>query len=373
MRFKSVSIKLLMIPGALVLVIAILAASLPMAARWFIEYRYGAVLSSQHVQLNISHVGKNRTLISDLKWGKDVSADLVSVSYTLGGWGLPALERLTVSGLTINAVYDAGQGVLIDPVSQGSQTPVPPHLQNRASPDFKTMAASYFPHLPDRIEINNARLVLKMNQRVTVIPFNGSLAINKSDQQMRCEAKFYPFGRQVALKTRIHAVSGLETFHLNARAFDLDPLFDFLGKTSAWSGVTDWSVEKLTHNTWQIELSDMILTRPDGIKIPHAVARILKEPHQITMLGEVNVFHPVFSSLSASGRAQVMLDPSGSGIQDATLTCETRPMEKLALQHTDVSGVVEQPLAALSVHLKDHMVDGNMTISFSQTQFENQD
>ncbi|EMS80621.1 intermembrane phospholipid transport protein YdbH family protein [Desulfotignum phosphitoxidans] len=373
MRFKSLSIKLLMILGGVALVLAILAVNLPMVAQWFIEYRYGAVLSSQHVQFKVSHVGKNRTLISDLKWGKDMSADLVSVSYAFDGWGVPTLKHLTLSGLTINAMYDSEQGVLIDPVLQGSLTSEPPHLKDSASVDFKTRAASYVSYLPKQIEINNARLILKMNQDVTVIPFNGALAMNKSDQEMVCEAKFYPFGQQVTLKTRVHAVTGLETFHLNARAFDLDPLVDFLTvKKSPWSGITDWSVEKLTHNTWQIELSDMIMSRPDGIKIPHAVARILKEPHQITVLGEMGVSHPDFSDLTGSGRAQVMLDASGFGIRDVNLTWETRPMEKLAFRHTDVTGVVEQPFAALSLHIKDHAVDGNMTVSFSQTHIEKQ-
>jgi hypothetical protein len=371
MRFKSLGINLLMILGGVALVLAILALNLPMVAQWFIEYRYGTLLSSQQVQFKVSHVGKNRTLISDLTWGKDVSADLVSVSYGFGGWGVPVLKRLTVSGLTINAVYDAGQGVLIDPVFQGSQNPVPPHVRDRASADFKTMAAPYVSYLPDRIEINNARLILKMNQGGTVVPFNGSLAMNKSDQQMVCETEFYPFGQPVTLKTRVHAVAGLETFHLKARRFDLDPLVKFLPvKTTAWSGITDWSVEKLTHNTWQAELSDMILTRPDGIKIPHAVARILKEPHQITVLGELGVSHPDFSDLTASGRAQVMLDASGFGIRDVNLTCETRPMEKLAFQHTGVTGVLEQPFAAVSLHIKDHVVDGNMAVSFSQAHIE---
>lgn len=372
MRFKTLSIKLLMILGAVALVLAILAINLPVVAQWFIEYRYKALLSSRQLQFNVSHVGKNQTLISDLKWGKDMSADLVSVSYAFDGWGLPTLKHLSLSGLTINAVYDPKLGFLIDTVFQGSPTPLP--LHDNASVDFKAMAASYVSYLPDQIEVNNARLILKMDQGVTVIPFNGSLAMNKSDQQMVCDAKFYPFGQQVTLKTRVHAVAGLETFHLKSRAFNLDPLVRFLPvKKKAWSGITDWSVEKMTHNTWQIELSDMIMTRPDVIKIPYAVARILKEPHQVTVLAEMGVSHPVFSDLTASGRAQVMLDASGSGIKDVNLTCETRPMEKLTFQQKGITALLEQPLAAVSLHMKDHTIDGNIRVFFSQAHIEKKD
>ncbi len=374
MRCKYVIIPVLILSGGIFLILAVLALNLPAAAQWFIESRYPTLLDDHSLQFKISHVGKNRTLVSDLGWGKDVSADLVSVSYEFDGWGLPTLNRLTLSGLTINAEYDAGQGIWIDSVFQGEPASLSRHSSDGTSGGVKAMAASYLSYMPDQIEVNNARVILKMNQRVTVIPFTGSLSINKSRQQMVCDAAFYPLGQQVTLKTQLHAVAGMETFHLKARAFDLAPLFRFLPvKNRDWSGITDWSVEKLTHNTWQVALSDMMFNGPDGIRIPHAVARVLKEDHQITVLGDAGISPPFLSDLAVTGRARVMLDSSGLGVQGVDLACETRPMKKMALQHTGITARLEQPLAALSLHIKDHDMDGNITVSFSQTNVEKQD
>ena len=374
MRFKSVSLKILMIVGAVTLVLALLALNLPVAVQWFIQYRYGDLLSSQQVQLNVSHVGKNRTLVSDLKWGRDISLELAAVSYDSQGFHLPAVRNLTLSGLTIQGQYDSEQGLVIDQVFQDEKMSFASASEDGSSVDVNTIPSAWLPYLPDRIQVNNARMILTMNQNVTVIPFNGSLTISKSDHQVVCEAAFYPFGQPVTLKTRIHSVTGMETFLLQADSFNFRPLAGFLPLKNKrlLPGIADWSVEKLTHNTWQVAVSDMMLTGPDGLVIPYATARILKEEHQLTVLGEAGVSHSIFSDMAASGRARILLDPSGSGVQDVELTCETHPIKQLVLKHKEISAQMEQPLAAVSLQMKNQVIDGNLKVSFSQAGVQKQ-
>jgi len=93
MRSKYVIIPGLIVFGGISLILAVLAFNLPATAQWFIESRYQALLDAHSVQFTVSHVGKNRTLVSDLGWGKDISADLVSVSYAFDGWG----QKMTTS------------------------------------------------------------------------------------------------------------------------------------------------------------------------------------------------------------------------------------------------------------------------------------
>ncbi len=111
-------------------------------------------------------------------------------------------------------------------------------------------------------------------------------------------------------------------------------------------------MEKLTHNTWQVAVSDMNAETPDKLVISHATARVLTEGRQISLLGEAGISHPMCSDLTAAGRVKVVLNPSGSGIREVTLTCETHPLKQLVVQHKDITARVEQPLAALSVQMK---------------------
>jgi len=374
MRFKSAGKKILVILGTAALVVLVLAVNLPMAVQWFIHYRYGPLLSSSRLAFEVSHVGKNRTLVSDLRWGRDISADMVSVSYDIQGLSMPDLQRLTLSGLTIQTRYDSDQGLVIDPVSskdspQGQQT-----SGIRRTKRIDQIPVPDLAFLPDQIQVSNARLVLTMNQKVTVIPFHVSLTVNKSGRQMVCDAVFYPFGQPVTLKTRLHPVAGIETFLLEARSFDFQPVADFMSmtETAVLPGTLNWSVEKQTHNTWQAVVSELVMKQPEGLMIPSAGARILKEGRQITVLAEAGVSHPFVSDLTASGRALVMLTASGFGVQRVDLICETRPVEKLTLRHKNVRALLEQPLASLTLQMKGNDIDGNLMVSFTQTRIQHQ-
>jgi hypothetical protein len=374
MRFKSAGITVLVILGAAALVVLVLAVNLPMVIQWVIHHRYGPLLSSSRLAFQVSHVGKNRTLVSDLRWGRDISADLVSVSYDLQGLSMPALQNLTLSGLTVQARYDSDQGLVIDPVFPEGSVLLRQASENRGTKGDNQIPVPDLTFLPDQIQVTNARMILTMNQQVAVIPFNVSLAVNKSGRQVVCEAVFYPFGQPVTLKTRLHPVAGFETFLLGARAFDFQPMADFLSmkKTAMLPGTLDWSVEKQTRNTWQVSVSDLVMKQPDGLVIPSAGARILKEGRQITVLAEAGVSHPFISDLTASGRALVMMEPSSFGVQNVDLTCETRPMETLTLRHRNVKALLEQPLAALTLRMNGNDIDGNLMVSFTQTRFQHQ-
>ena len=374
MRFKSAGKKILVILGAAALVVLVLAINLPMAVQWFIHYRYGPLLSSSRLAFEVSHIGKNRTLVSDFQWGRDISADMISVSYDIQGLGMPALQRLTLSGLTIQARYEPDQGLVIDPVFSKD-----PFLGQKSAGNRETKGGNQIPvtdltFLPDQIEVSNARLILTMNQAVTVIPFNVSFAVNKSGRQVVCDAAFYPFGQPVTLKTRLHPVAGIESFLLEARSFDFQPVADFLSvkKTAVLPGTMDWSVEKQTHNTWQVTISDMVMKQPEGLMVSSVGARILKEGQQITVLAEAGVSHPMISDLTASGRALVTLASYGFGVQRLDLTCETRPRQKLILRHKDVKVLLEQPLAALTLRVNGNDIDGNLEVSFTQSRVQHQ-
>lgn len=368
MRFKPVLTAVLVILAGMILAVALLAANLPMAAQWVIQHRYGSVLSSRQMQFQVSHVGKDRAMVTGLKWGSGISADLAVISYDIQGFRLPDLQNLTLTGLTVEARYDPEHGLVVDPVFQKEKAPQIPLSGNGA--------VDWLPYLPDRVQVTNARLILTMNQKVMVIPFTGSLSKDRSARQVVCEAVFHPFGQPVTLKTRVHPVAGVETFHLKARGFDFQPLlagFLSMDKKAVWPGISDWSVEKSTHNTWEVVLSDMMMASPAGLVIPHFQARALMEPHQVSVLGEVGMAHPFVSDLRASIRALVVRDPSGSGFQGMDLVCEMQPMEKVTVRHQGAAAVLQQPLAALSLHVKDRLVDGVLTTSFSQADLQRQE
>lgn len=377
MRFKNLGISVLVVLGILALGLAILAANLPFAAQRLIEYRFHPVLSAQNLRFTLAHVGVSRTLVSDLGWGQDISADLVDIVYDLRGRHLPAIRQLTLSGLTVKAQVDPDQGIVIDGVLPGKDFRPSPGGAGAAldrfpasgGREFKRMLTPYLPFLPEQIQISNSRLMLAVDGKMIQIPFDATLSVDKSHQKAVCHATLYPFGQPVSLTARVDAAAGVETFRLAARAFDVHPLADFLPPVAGkgLSGTIDLTVEKLFHNTWQVSISGLGVAGPEGPKIPHASARILRDENRITLLGQLGLAHPAFGDLAVFSRTLVVLDPSGSGIQEIDMVCETQPRDTLALIRDNTRVDLNRPLAALSLQIRDRAVSGNLVVTFLET------
>ncbi|MCF8114326.1 MAG: YdbH domain-containing protein, partial [Desulfotignum sp.] len=342
------------------------------------EQRYHKVLAEQNLRFKVSHVGVTRTLVSDLEWGTNVSADLADITYDLGGFNLPAPKRLTLSGLQVNALYDPKKGMVVDGIFMGTDLPSLPDKTGTSaarSPAagygkaFNNVLAPYITFLPEQVIVNNGKLVLTMDNKTIQIPFDISLLLNKNRGTAVCNAVLYPFGQPVTITSRINFTSGMETFRLEARSFELGNLVSFFPRKmgQVLSGSPDLFVEKLSRNNWQVSLSGLDLSGPDGPQIPRATARILKQGNQVTVLGELGLSHPDFQNLSVFGRTLLTLNPSGSGIQEIDLTCETQPMEMLTLQQGLVSAGLDRPQAALSLQIRDQVITGSLVVSFLKT------
>lgn len=377
MRLKTLGISVLAVLGILAFGLAILAVSLPFGAQRFIEHRYHPVLSAQNLRFTLAHVGISRTLVSDLGWGQDISADLADIAYNLRGRQLPAIRQLTLSGLTVKARVDPDQGIVIDGVLPGKDFlpfsgragSTPARSPAPGGRGFKKMLAPYLPFLPEQIQISNGRLMLSLDGRMIQIPFDATLSLDKTQQTAECLAVFYLFGQPVSVTARIDAAAGVEIFRLETRSFDVHHLADFLppGVGKGLSGTTDLTVEKLFHNTWQVSMSGLGIVGPEGPKIPNASVRILKDENRITLLGELGLAHPTFGDLAVFSRTLVVLDPSGSGIQEIDMVCETQPRDTLSLNWENTHVELNRPLAALSLQIREHAVSGSLVVTFLET------
>jgi hypothetical protein len=379
MRYKILGISVLAVLGILAMGMAILAANLPFVAQKVIEQRFGQVLAMQNLGFTVSHVGLTRTLVSDLEWGKDITADLADVSYAIDGFKMPVPGRLILSGLQIKALYDSKRGMVIDGVFLGTAPPPLPDGSGSAASrapgasagTLKKMLEPYLPFLPEQVIVNSGNLSLTLEDKTIQIPFDLTLSLNKTHGVAECVANLHPLGQPVTITSRIDLSAGLETFRLEARAFNPGLLAAFLPLDigRGMSGSTDLTLEKRSHNNWQVTLAGagLALSGPDGLQISRATARILKHENQVTVLGQLGLFHPVFDSLAVSGRALWTLDASGSGIQGIELACETQPMDRLTLNQGKVSAGLERPQAALSMQIQDQAVTGSLQVSFMET------
>ncbi|MCA1794421.1 MAG: YdbH domain-containing protein [Desulfobacteraceae bacterium] len=369
MRYKSFFIAAFVI---VLISLAFVLAGLPVLAQHFIENRFHQVLTEQNAAFTLQRVGLTQTLVSDLRLGTDVSADLVHVTYDLQGLDLPVPRHLTISGLQVKAGYDKTTGFVIDGIagraaSPGTAKPKTPKKEMA----LHDVVTTWLPFLPDKIVLQNAGLTVTIENQTVRIPFDMDIFVDKTQKTATCNATLYPFGQPITVTTRLDTSATIKAFTLQALAFDSGHLARFLPETLGplLSGSLDLMVEQTSHNNWQISVSGLHPDIPGGFGMDRISLRMLKDHSRIMILGQFGLSHPLLSDLVFSSRAVVEMDQAGGGgIPGFELTCESQPTEAVVLENQHLSARMERPLVTLSLKGTNQTIAGNFSVRASQTQ-----
>jgi len=374
MRFKTFGITLAVIIVVLALGLSILYAGLPFFAQRFIEDRYQQVLTEHNATFAIRHVGVTHALVSDLQWGKDISADMVQLTYDLQGLDVPAARRLVISGLNVKALYDKNKGVVIDGIPLDIAGPASLEMQPKQG-SAKNRAADWTAFLPQNIVLHNAAVTINVQNKIVRIPCDLEISVDKTQKTAACTAVFHPFGETMFLTTRVDLGGTIKTFKLEALDFALHHLAQFLPEYLApvLSGAPDLIIEQVSHNNWQVALSGLYPDQTWGFGMGRINARILKDHSQIIVLGQFNLLHPLLSDLDFTSRALLEMNQAGTNMVKFDLACESQPTDLVALENKNLSASMDQPLVTLSLHGNNQKVEGNVSVRASQTLIRQKD
>ncbi len=366
MRYKTFGIPVLVILLILALGLSVLYAGLPFFAQKFIEKRYHQVLTEHNAAFAVQHVGLTRTLLSDLRFGNDISADLVQLTYDPQGIDLPVAKELVISGLRIKAKYHDNR-LSIDGVSE--------HIAGMAAKDSPTgkkrapkKGSDWMSQLPERFVLQNAAMVLTVKNQPVRIPWNMEILLDKAQKTAFCNTSMYPFGQTVSLATRVDFDGNIQSFKLEALSFALNHLTRFLPEHLApmLSGAPDLVIEQVSHNNWQVALSGLHPDNTRGFGMDHINARILHDHGQIIVLGEFGLTHPLVSDLRFSSRTLVKMDPADAENIRFEATCESQPTDRVVLADENLSAGMDQPLITLSLQGNNQFVEGTMSVRSAQ-------
>ncbi len=367
MRYKSFVIAAFVI---MLISLAFVWAGLPVLAQRFIETRFHQVLTEHEAAFTVQRVGLTQTVVSDLRLGTDVSADLVHVTYDLQGLDLPVPGSLTISGLQVKAGYDKNKGFFIDGIvgrdaDPGTAKPGTPKKDTA----LQQVVSTWLPFLPDKIVLQNAGLTVTIDNQTVRIPFEIDIFVDKTNKTATCSATLYPFGQTITVTTRVDTAATIKAFTLQALGFDPRYLARFLPETLGplLSGPLDLIVEQTSHNNWQASLSGLHPDIPGGFGMDRINVRMLKDHSQIILLGQFGLSHPLLSDLVFSSRAVVEMDQAGGNILGFELTCESQPTEAVVLDNQHLFASMDRPLVTLSLKGKKQTIAGNFSARASQT------
>jgi len=366
MRFKSFGIPVLVILLFLALGLSILYAGLPFIAQRIIEKRYHQVLTAHNAAFAVQHVGLTRTLVSDLRFGRDISADLVKLTYEPQGIRLPEARELAISGLRITAQYQDNR-LSIDGLSEhiaGMAAKTRPSGTGRTSQKMSDWVAQ----LPERFVFQNAAMVVTVKNKPVRIPWDMEILLDKAQKTATCTATVYPFGQTVSLAARVDLDGNIQSFKLETLSFALHHLARFLPERLApmLSGAPDLVIEQVSHNNWEVALTGLHPENTRGFGMDRIFARILKDHSQFIVLGEFSLTHPLLSDLAFYSRTLVDTAPPDGENVTFEVTGESQPTDRVALADETLSAVMDQPLITLSLQGSSQAVEGTMSVRSGQ-------
>ena len=175
-------------------------------------------LTPSDLKFKIEKIGLTHTLVSRIRIGKVLSVDLMDFQYGLKDLKRFALEKITVSGLTLYARVDADKNLRINgeifpgkikETLEGSGVTVD-------SPVVDLDA--FLDYLPKKMVLNKANLSITTSDRQILVPFEVLSSLDIDKKKAVLTARFYPFGQTVETIIGGDLTSGIERIRIQAPA-----------------------------------------------------------------------------------------------------------------------------------------------------------
>jgi hypothetical protein len=296
-------------------------------------------LVSSDLEYKIEKIGVTHTLVSRIRVGQVLSADLIDFQYHLEDLKHFQLDKITISGLTLYAALDADNQVYVN----GEKFPEKPHpdqaddtrvQKNKNSADpLMANLDSFLDFLPKKVVLKDAALAIKRIDDEILIPFEVLAVLDTGTKKVVVNAQLYPFGQ--SLKTIISAdlTTGLERIKIQAPAFHpevLSGLFPSI-KPLRLSGPVDINILKSVDTDWQLSLSQVKLDLPSfpGTLINNLNVSLKQQAEKISASGGFDLAGSLAPALGIIFDFDLIQNAPSPPLFD--LTIKNKPTEFIAL------------------------------------------
>jgi hypothetical protein len=255
----------------------------------------GSDLVGSGLGFKIEKIGITHTLVTDIKLGKGLSANLAELQYRLDDFKTLQLEKILVYGLTINADLDGNNQLSFNgikfPKENKKTNPVylnqtysnPDNSNSDNSTPDNSNLISFSTLLPGKVVLKNAVLSIttldqknkgqEIKGQEIKIPFEVMASIQPQGQKLSLNAKFHPFGQTIKALISGDLKSGIDFIKLEARSFNPEVLSGFLNEFLSeslpdkpmvhLSGPVDIDLLKTRDTDWEFNISRLNLASPD--------------------------------------------------------------------------------------------------------------
>jgi hypothetical protein len=256
-------------------------------------------LTASDLGFKIEKIGLTHLLVTRIKMGQVMSADLVDIQYEIKNLKTIALEKITISGLTLYAQVDADNQLRINgkklPQKNEADPGTPDGPDAVDSPPLDLDSISGF--LPRQVVLKEAVLSIATPAHEILVPFEVRSSLDILKKKAVVTASFHPFGQTVKAGFSGSLDSGIEAIKINAPSFHPEVLSGFLPEnvTVTVSGPVDIEILKNSGTDWQLSLSQLKLLLPNfpGMRIKDFKASVKDKPGTIGATGSFDLTPPL--------------------------------------------------------------------------------
>lgn len=249
-----------------------------------VKKRLPEKLTQTGIDFHIRKLGVSNTIISNIYYGKDISVNSVDLSYEINSLLNLDIETLIITGLVVKARLNDKNQLQIDGFDDLDSSE-----GESKSPDFSL--------LPEKIVLNQGRLMLSAMGEDYLIPFDALSIIKSDNRRLQIQAKIYPFGQKVNVQIAYSFKKGLEQVFIEGKTFDISYLNSFISNTFLkLEGKTDFKIASSSPTKeWETFFSEISISQPEDISLNSMTTQILLNDKKISILGDSTIITPQIS------------------------------------------------------------------------------
>ena len=225
------------------------------------------------LKYKIEKIGLTHTLVSRIQIGQVLSADLMEFQYGLKDLKRFALDKITVSGLTLYARVDADKNLRINGEIFPGKTKKTSEISGDRVDSPVVDLDNFLGFLPGKLVFNKANLSITTLDGQILIPFEVLSSLDMDKKKAVLTARFRPFGQTVETIIAGDLTSGMERIGIQAIAFHPEALSGIFPEIKNFnlSGPLDIDIIKKIDTDWQLAVSQL------KIDLPHLPNTLIKE------------------------------------------------------------------------------------------------
>ncbi len=345
-----------------VLICLFLFINLPSIGEPQIQKRIAQFSGTNDIEFDIQKIGFLNTFISKIRISKAMFIDSINIDYDIKNLSSIHLTKVTISGLRLHANLDENNKIKFDGLTLPDTS--------KESPGPSDLAFLSF--LPDKMVLQNAKIVLHALNEEFLIPFDVLSTIDSKKGKIVVNTILYPFGEKINAFVRVDMNKGIESLKIEGKSFDLGHITPFISKKingMQLKGPADFNLETTCpQKKWKINLSQASLVSPFEASLKAFSTTLSIEDQKINASGTFSLSHS-FLPLS---RMEYVLAFNLKSNHYFDLIIHNSKTEPYQIVYESIAGTLKNPQLNARFFGTLSRADGQITVDLSQGRIQHQ-